>query len=406
MRVLLVHDYAAPLGGAEHMNRTLADGLRRRGHEVRLFTSTAEFERTPLAARPDYQCRGTTSRWRTLLQSANPWAPAALRRAIGDFRPDVVHVKMFLTQLSPLILPVLRDVPSLYHAVWYRAVCPTGSKLLPTGTACASPAGTVCLTSGCVPVRDWVPLMGQLRLLRRWRSAFRAIIANSRHTAAVLAQGGLSPATVVPNGVPDPGAGSATSRTRLAGQPAAVFVGRLVREKGLDTLLTAFSLVRARHADAVLDIVGDGPARPQVEASIRALGLTSAVRLHGQLPHGRAAAVASAAWVQVVPSRWAEPFGIVAVEAMMRGTAVIASDSGGLADVVRDGVTGLHVPPGDVSALAAALDALFADRDRAERFGAAGRDVAVREYSEDVHVERILDVYRRIADQPRRGAAA
>lgn len=406
MRVLLVHDYAAPLGGAEQMNRTLADGLRRRGHEVRLFTSTAEFERTPLAEHPDYQCHGTTSRWRTLLQSANPWAPGALRRAIGDFRPDVVHVKMFLTQLSPLILPVLRDVPSLYHAVWYRAVCPTGSKLLPTGAACASPAGAICLTSGCVPVRDWAPLMGQLRLLRRWRTVFRAIIANSRHTAAVLAQGGFPPATVVPNGVPDPGAGNATPRTRLAERPTAVFVGRLVREKGLDTLLTAFATVHARRPEARLDIVGDGPARSQVEASIRALGLTSAVRLHGQLPHEQANAVACAAWVQVVPSLWAEPFGIVAVEAMMRGTAVIASDSGGLADVVRDGVTGLHVPPGDASALAAALDALFADRVHAERFGAAGREVALREYSEDVYEERILDVYRRIADQPLRGAAA
>jgi hypothetical protein len=66
----------------------------------------------------DYTCRGTTSPLRTLLQSANPSAWWQLRRVLAEFRPEVVHVRLFLTQLSPLILPVLRRVPSLYHAAW------------------------------------------------------------------------------------------------------------------------------------------------------------------------------------------------------------------------------------------------------------------------------------------------
>jgi len=199
-RILIVDDYAPLYGGAEVVNAALTDALRRRGHSVRRFTSTAGLETLPNHSplRPEYACRGTLSRWRTALQSANPWAPAALRRAIDDFRPDVVHGKIFETQLSPFILPVLRSVPSVHHAVWYRAVCPTGLKYLPSGAACTARAGVVCMSSGCVPVRDWLPLMAQRQLLRRWRGVFRATIANSNATAQQLLDDGIKAITVVP----------------------------------------------------------------------------------------------------------------------------------------------------------------------------------------------------------------
>jgi hypothetical protein len=105
----------------------------------------------------DYECFGTTSRFRTLLQTFNPWAFAGLRRVLAEFRPDVVHVRMFLTQLSPLILPLLRDLRSLYHVIWYRPVCPLRTKVLPDGTACHDPAGIACSRHRCLPLRDWVP---------------------------------------------------------------------------------------------------------------------------------------------------------------------------------------------------------------------------------------------------------
>src|SRR4051794_15694769 len=111
MKVLIAADYAALVGGAELAIATLRDGLRARGHDARVFASTALRENGGFFA--DYSCIGTTSRWRTLLQSANPTAGMALQRALADFQPDVVHVSMFLTQLSPLILPALRAVPAL-----------------------------------------------------------------------------------------------------------------------------------------------------------------------------------------------------------------------------------------------------------------------------------------------------
>src|SRR5712692_8465621 len=126
MKILFVNDYAVPQGGAEILLLDLRDALRARGHDVRLFASNAGQNGSCSLA--DYTCRGTTSRFRTLLQSGNPWAAMKLRRVLADFQPDIVQVEMFLTQLSPLILPLLRNVRSIYHVVWYRPICPLGTK--------------------------------------------------------------------------------------------------------------------------------------------------------------------------------------------------------------------------------------------------------------------------------------
>src|SRR5579864_5988276 len=200
MRILLVNDYAEPTGGAEIAQDTLREGLRRRGHEVRIF-----------AARPrtreggqnlaDYTCFGTVSRFRTLLQAFNPWAAAGLRRVIEEFHPDVVHVRGFLTQLSPLILPLLRNVPSLHHVTWYRAICPVGTKILPDGNPCRDRAGVACCRNGCLPRRDWAPMLVQIKLWQRWKGVFRLSVTNSEEGRRLLAADGFDPVELVWNGV-------------------------------------------------------------------------------------------------------------------------------------------------------------------------------------------------------------
>jgi glycosyltransferase involved in cell wall biosynthesis len=390
MKILLVHDYGVLAGGAEVQILGLRERLRERGHDARLFASSARpDELAPLAA--DYSCFGTTRGARTLLQTANPWAYLELRRVLGAFRPDVVHVKMFLTQLSPLILPLLARVPSLYHAVWYRAVCPLGTKLLPDGSRCRVPAGAACLRNGCLPVHDWGLLMMQMGLLRRWRRAFRGIVANSGAVRARLEEAGIGPAEVIWNGVP-----VGPMRPPLAGPPTVAFAGRLVPEKGVDVLLEAFALLAAEIPDARLLVAGSGPERERIAARASASPHSSRVSLLGHLSRAEVEAAFRTAWVQAVPSRWDEPFGLVAAEAMMRGTAVVASASGGLAEIVVPERTGLLVPPGDARALAAALRRLLLDRDLAERMGRAARERALAEFDEAVSADRFVRFYEKL----------
>jgi glycosyltransferase involved in cell wall biosynthesis len=390
MRILLVSDYATPTGGAELMVLSLRDGLRQRGHEARLFASSAR----PLgaASAADYECFGTTSSLRGLTQIANPSAFLRLRSVLRDFRPDVVHVRLFLSQLSPAILPPLGDIPAILHVAWYRPICPIGTKLLPDGTSCHEPAGKACLKHGCFPAWAWPSAMLQLNIWRHWSHVFDGIVANSETMRRRLEHAGIGPAEVIWNGVPQ-----RPARPPLTGPPVVAFAGRLVREKGADVLLDAFAKIVRRIPEAQLLIAGAGPERIRLESQISRLHLSNSVRMLGHLSRENLESHFGEAWVQVVPSRWEEPFGIAAAEALMRGTAVVATNHGGLAEFIHHGETGLLVAPGDAEALAEALLFLFADRDRAESMGRCGRQFALSHLTEDSFVGRFLGVYSQIA---------
>ncbi len=395
MKILYVNDYGTPTGGAEMVVLRLREGMRRRGHDARLFSSDASEGAVCLA---DYQCFGTLSPYRTLLRSANLLAWHRLGTVLEEFRPDVVQVEIFLTQLSPLILPLLREVPAVYHAAWYEAVCPKGTKLLPDGSACCQRAGTACYRSGCLPLRDWGPLMAQRALVRGWMDAFSYIAPVSEAVRAEMELDGIACDGVMPMGVPD-----RTARGPLSDPPMAFFAGRLVVEKGVDVLLRAFAQTVTRMPEARLTISGDGPEREALGALATELGIGDRVNFAGMLDQRSMEQLAESAWVQVVCSRWAEPFGLVAVEAMMRGTAVIATNRGGLRDIVEGTGGGLLVGPADVGALSAALDAVLTDREYAEVLGAAGRRVALEKYSDAKYLDRFEQLYRKmIADGPRR----
>jgi glycosyltransferase involved in cell wall biosynthesis len=381
MKILLVNDYGTPDGGAEIATLSLRDGLRQRGHDTLLFTTTARNDGTSQA---DIHCAGGPAGYRgRLVQTANFAARNALSRTLGQFQPDVVHVGLFLTQLSPLILPLLRDVPSVYYAHWLRAICPTGSKLLPNGQHCSTSFGSECHRAGCLPKRDWLPLMVQMSMARRWRGSFRRVVANSEATRAALEAEGFTNVAVIPCGI-----AASARRPPLTGTPVAAFCGRLTRQKGVHVLLAAWEQVRARIPNAELLDAGDGPERMALESTVP-LGVT----FLGNVPHDQLDRETAAAWVQVAPSTGFEGLGLAAVEAMMRGVPVIASRLGGLQEVVQPDVTGLLVEPNDPRMLADALIRLLSDRERCERMGACGREVAQRTFSQDLYVERMLGMY-------------
>jgi glycosyltransferase involved in cell wall biosynthesis len=390
VKVLIVHDYGTLSGGAEHMSITLREGLRARGHDARLFASTArQLPGLPIVA--DYTGYGTMGPARRVLQAVNPFAAARLREALRDFRPDVVHVRMFLAQLSPLVLPLLREVPALLHVVNYHLICPIDTKLLPDGRSCAVRAGTICRREGCIPLAGVARLAVQRGLWERWFDAFDRVVTNSDWVRRRLELEGLAVHRVVWNGVR-----ARSARPLLDGPPTVAFAGRLERKKGVEVLLRAFVRVAEEVPEARLVLAGDGPDRPRLERLLRDLDLRRRARLLGHLPQDRLEDALSGAWVQAVPSLWEEPFGLVAAEAMMRGTAVVASSSGGVAEIVRDGQTGLLAAPGDADDLAGKLLPYLRDRELAERTGAAARAWALAELTEERVLDRFEALYREL----------
>jgi glycosyltransferase involved in cell wall biosynthesis len=206
-----------------------------------------------------------------------------------------------------------------------------------------------------------------------------------------LEAAGLAPVRVIHNGV-----APREARPALHGTPVIAYAGRLSREKGVGVLLDAMASLVARHPALQLHVIGDGPDRGALEAQVHARALTGHVTFLGHLDRAAMERTLDRAWVQVVPSLWAEPFGNVTTEAMMRGTAVVASEVGGQRDIVRHGIDGLLVPPGDAAALAAAIEPLLRDRERAEALGLAGRARALASFSRGACTDRFVELYQAI----------
>ncbi|MCG8466842.1 MAG: glycosyltransferase family 4 protein, partial [Gemmatimonadetes bacterium] len=258
MRVLIVHDYGTLTGGAEHVSKMLRDGLRERGHEAEWFASSARPLRVPIAA--DRTCFGTMSGLGRVTKIFNPLAAASLRSAIRDYRPDVVHLRMFMTQLSPWILSVLHRVPTIHHVVNYDLVCPLNVKRLPDGSPCVHRAGSVCRREGCVPWFGVARAMAQRSLTQRGFSALDRVVCNSGWVRRRLEREGWRVDDVIWNGIP-----VRPARTGLARRPTIAFAGRLFPKKGVDVLLHAFAAMRGEIEGARLVIAGDGPERAHLE---------------------------------------------------------------------------------------------------------------------------------------------
>jgi glycosyltransferase involved in cell wall biosynthesis len=174
-------------------------------------------------------------------------------------------------------------------------------------------------------------------------------------------------------------------------EPRFLCVGRLIPIKGHVVLLRAFRLALDERPDLRLDIAGRGTLEHGLKDLTRELGLSHAVRFLGHVAPIQPAIEAS--FAVVVPSL-GEGFGMVALEAMERARPVIAASIGGLDDLVRDGETGLLVPPGEAAPLAAAMLSLAADPKRAEALGAAARQRALERFPEERCTERTEEVYR------------
>ena len=249
------------------------------------------------------------------------------------------------------------------------------------------PAGAVARATGKPFV---VQLWGtDVELARRARPLARAVLRAARLTicaSTALAEEanalGAREVRVIPSGVDIP-----ATVPEPTEPPQILFAGRLSREKGILELVEA-----ARGLPLV--IAGDGPLRDQVPEAL------------GMLPHHELGALYGRAAVVACPSH-REGFGVVCAEAMAHGRPVVASAVGGLLDLVENCETGLLVPPGDVTALRAALLRLLHDADLRRRLGEAGRKRARERLSWDAATDATLLAYAdALASPPRRSPSS
>jgi glycogen(starch) synthase len=222
-----------------------------------------------------------------------------------------------------------------------------------------------------------VPGWGRSELRRA-----RAVICPSTELAREAKKMGARRVEVIPSGVDLP-----REVGKEAEPPEVLYAGRLSPEKGV------LELVEAAQGMSLV-VAGDGPLKNRVPQALGFVPATELARLYA-----RSAVV-------VCPSL-REGFGVACLEAMAHGRPVVASAVGGLLDLVVDGETGIHVPPGDVGALRTAIERLLVDPELRRRMGAAGRRRAAERFSWDAVTKETVELYARYAGKnPGRGGSS
>lgn len=321
------------------------------------------------AVRGSWRARWTFVRLLRALRRESQRAIAAARRADAPY--DLVHVHWWF----PAGLALWRAFPAGRPPV---VITMHGSDVrLAEHVAAAHPVMRAVLrgAAAVTAVSSWLADTAQ-RIARRDVSVSPIEVAPMPVDATQMLAGG-DEATVARRGV--------------------LFVGRLNAQKGLRDLLDAMGRTPrgagSWWAQLPLHVVGDGPDGDALRAHAASLGLADRITWEGTLTSAEVAARYRAAQVVVMPSR-GEGLGLVAVEAQLCGTPVVAYADGGLLDAVRPEHGGTLVTPGDCEALAGAIAHVVGDAHLARRLGEAAREFARGRFTPDAVARRYLDIYR------------
>ena len=390
MRILQVTDWNPGRGGSEAYVEWLVGALPRVGHEVKLLTSNAGSAADGKADFVAIASRHPVAQ--AFLQIVNPFAITTARRAIREFRPDIVHVHLFAYHLSPAILQAFGDVPFVLTVHDYKPICPTGTKLLPSGILCSNRAGAVCRTS-CLGNLHWLRDQFRYALIRKCLPLAAATHVYSQTMAAMLGAHGIDP-TLIPIPVPVDTTGFVHDP---APHPLFVCVSRLEAEKGVETLVRAFARLTTIHPAARLRIVGDGSLRSPLQALAHSLAPPGTIEFTGWQSGSAINTWLADAWALVAPSLWSEPFGLVAPEAILRGIPVLCSRTGGLAESVVPGESGFLFENGNADELLVHLEAVANQRvfPRHQCNPAFVRSLRDR-HDPVLHLTRLTELYRAV----------
>lgn len=367
MRIGLVCPYTWDIpGGVQYHVRDLAETLLALGHHVQVLTPADDEDKLP----PHVTCAGRAVAIRyngsVARPQFGPMAAARVRRWLRDGHFDILHV--------------------------HEPTAPSLSLL-----TCALAKGPIVATFHTATIRSrWLAaLQGVLQPFLE-RIAGRIAVSDLARRVQVEHLGG--DAIVIPNGVD---VAHFASAVPLTGYPRAGltigFLGRFdERRKGLPVLLDALAQLAPEHPDLHLLIAGRGD-ESDVHDTLPD-SLVDRVTTLGELSEDDKARMLASVDIYCAPNLGGESFGVILVEAMAAGAAIVASDLDAFRRVLDDGAAGVLVRRGNANALAAGLSSLLGDPARREALVRAGRQ-AVQEYDWPVVSQRVLDVYETVASR-------
>lgn len=384
MKILIAHNYYQQPGGEDGCVASEAALLEMHGHNVFQYS----LHNDSINAIGRFQVAARTI-----------WSQPAyheMRALIRLHRPQIVHFHNTFPLISPAAYYAAqaentRVVQTLHN---FRLLCPN-ALFFRDGRVCEDCLGKSipwpgvvhkCYRGSRAASAAVAAMLVAHRALESWQKVVDVFIALSQFSRNKFIQGGL-PAdkiAVKPNFVNrDPGLGAGTGEYGL-------YVGRLSAEKGLETLLKAWTVLRR---NVPLKIVGDGPLAAMVETAV---AQDSRIEWLGRKSAEEVNALIGAARFLVCPSNCYENFPRVIVEAFATGTPVVASNMGAMAELVDHGRTGLRFEPGNATDLASTVEQLLADLPALSRMRQATRQEYKEKYTVESNYRFLMAIYERI----------
>jgi glycosyltransferase involved in cell wall biosynthesis len=391
MKILQLHNRYQIVGGEEGVVQSEQQLLRDHGHEVRLLEVSNDdlvgAKAKAVAAVSAVYSYGSRSR---------------VTQEIKAFQPDLVHVHNFFPLLSPSVYDACRSakIPVVQTLHNYRLACPKAMFFRDNQIceACLDQKSLLpSVKYGCYrgSKAQSAVVAAMLTLHRRrntWNERVDAYIALTAFQKAKLIQAGIDGDRihVKPNFVYPPSLEAAA----VATEPYFLFVGRLATEKGVETLIEAY------QQDASLwplKVVGDGPLNGQLRSASVALG--DRVQFLGRQDKATVLRLMQGAYALVFPSIWYEGFPLTIAEAFACGLPVVVPNLGSMAEIVKDGVTGLQYRPGDVGDLAARLRWLMIHGEMRSKFAWAAREQFETRYTPEANYGELMEIYQKVCDK-------
>ena len=386
MRVLVVHNFYQQPGGEDTVFSAETELLRQHGHEVIEYTESND----------------SLNSMNTLAAAVNTiWSPSSKRKMIDiidSVKPHVAHFHNTFMLISPSAYYACKEknVPVIQSLHNPRLLCPAAS-LYRDGHVCEDCLGITppwpgvvhgCYRNSRAQTAIVSTMLTLHRLLKTWDRVIDTFIVFTEFYRKKFIQGGLHSEKIAlkPHFIdPDPGC-----RNGEKGDYA-LYIGRLQKEKGIQTLLNAWR----NSANIPLKIRGDGNLLGEVNNYISQNGLKS-VEIVKRLEKEQLNELIKNARFLVWPSEgYYETFGLVAIEAFACGVPVIASRTGTLAENVSDGHTGLHFTPGDAEDLSAKINWAWNNPDKMAQMGRAARKEYESRYTAEKNYKMLIDIYER-----------
>jgi len=384
MNIAAIHNYYQIPGGEDSVYQNEIEALKRRGHNVSIFTMHND---------------DIESQSRLRVAKETVWSRRSYQSLFEFFqrnRIDVAHFHNTFPLISPSGYYAAKSagaavVQTLHN---FRLVCP-GGQFLRAGRICEDCNGRTFplpgIVHGCYRgergATSVVASMLAFHWLRgTWKNQVDCYVVLSEFAKSRFIVGGLPADKIVvkPNFADAPAITTAAPR-----QKRALFVGRLSKEKGIDTLLEAWN-----ELQTPLDVIGGGTLLESVKRAN-----VPSISIKGQMPPDKVAEAMSTACFLVVPSICYEGFPLVIAEAMAAGLPVIASRLGAMAEIVQDGVTGLHFNAGDAGDLASKVRWAINNGDDMARMGDNAREIYHTHYTESINYEQLISIYEKAIER-------